>query len=1841
MARNAAERIKVRHLRNSERYAIKLIPLSIMLCIAILPLMSGPSQDVCLPAEEPVDAVILTENELLLPISLTHSPDRISPGVVDAYRGFAYTDQYADEVRFVDPINNVTLNQTIESGTVEEKILTSVDIDADGSTEFLLMNDNGTVYNLLVVDFNDATTTIYNTSITNARYPTDVTTGYFNDDSFLDVAIFYGAVSDEILGVEILDIHTEQVLANLTFSGFEIDCYSVGRFIEPTEDSIAMGIYDANKNGNFTIIAGNGTIQRTAMMHIEILGMTNFDYGGGLDDIALMMFDGNLTTISPSTMTSLYNVTGLPERSVVTTGYLNDDSQTDLLVAPIQDNYTVFIDGTNGSIIRYSDTIAGTSEGQISGTPPAPLIDCGFIDNDNLTDFAILEGTSSSAAFLRGLDGTVGYEESTISSKPVNIKVFDINNNSRDDILVLEGQYVYVMLSDVTAPIITPETLSPPHPTIRDPYIEIEVGVEEGTSVILADIYLRYEEGNWTQPVDELQNAGTQYFAFLVGLPEGAYEYYLVFMDVYLNIGSLGNETHPVNFTVAGNLAWSDTKHHTTDLNHQLMDIGNTSTGEEVIYTLDSSNDVIYLDSYTPRGENQSLSVVANRTFSDYWIYTGMMDGDHLLDPVILLYNATAEIVNVTIYHGNTGTLWYSTQYPFDQMRKIQSGQTYDCDNDGIDEFFFVFENSSNSYDAYLARLKADGSWSNVSLTGYNSEIYSVSLAYSLNDNSAEAVVSAASGDVDIINASSMTILSTHNVTRPEFDNTIPAYLFNYHNASESRTKFLLYMYFVDGGEFSCGFQVFDASTVKINETPLFHKDNEVYYHLKILDVEDDGTDEIFGVSLFNQDVALLRLDNPIVVDWSLSLSTADFLSSVIVDFDGDDQDEIAVFTEQDSMLWIISLDGEIERELNVGEGHGSMKLSNIDLGYGEEIVAYPLIQDGVTKIGVIRDIVLIRRLNASLSYSIDEIVQSESLDVSVDVTNIYSEEISDAEVFLTVHYKSGGSIISQTSALIHGSSNYSTTLAATWPMGIVNFSLTINHDLYDAFEESYPDALVVKSDLSVEVYTKSVLMQNQTLTADVTVTDSLGTRVSDASVNIELEGSHYIVAYSGNLYRLLIPNIDLKPGPYMINASASHVYSDTITYATVSFSIEVDEIQISRFMPVSIEQDDTFSGWINITDIFDHPIDNAQVSITGAGLELSLSEIETGCYYLDSTAAMELGNHTFEIQVIHDYIQGSTFGEFHMATIGLVEPNVLEIDSVTGGELFNVTVFITDDYGPIPSDTWVLVEIDGTNYTTSKISGNSFRAQLNATYPVGEWTLTVYYGSEFIHDAKTVEYISVKSNSIISISPSSGWSVNQTETTSIEVAVKGWLGTSIENASVSLRIRGIPYSLDYVSDGVYGTEISTVGWPYGQHPYQLTVEHEYLYISQISGNLSVIAVPTITIVPSSERPEQFTTLNVTVEVADLYENPITDLEVLVEFAGMSKVAEEGNLRGTYIAMFDIGHTYFGTYDISVQVNGSLTSSGSMSRSVVVEVSTPGNEALSAETVSIAGGLSLLLSLIGMVLFVKVSSAVSTTPRKDEDITRSIRQIDRIYLVIVAISGLLFLHSWSLFSAGEAALALLESILLLGSSVLLYGIWLYRDAYSSILLHGQLSKRRIALGIWHLVLVPFIVLLIFYYGPSFEFFDRYVMSVEWISIGGLSFPPLLATILATYMSSIVVVVISFYREIRKGLQRIDDMIAAGTPKNVVDEEQVILIGRTGSSIRIKFLMFLLILGATTVVQLDFILKNYSMAAIVLVPILFLVLIPFVSSRFVRWFPKLVDRLRGRHSNEYHDLPLTE
>jgi hypothetical protein len=207
-----------------------------------------------------------------------------------------------------------------------------------------------------------------------------------------------------------------------------------------------------------------------------------------------------------------------------------------------------------------------------------------------------------------------------------------------------------------------------------------------------------------------------------------------------------------------------------------------------------------------------------------------------------------------------------------------------------------------------------------------------------------------------------------------------------------------------------------------------------------------------------------------------------------------------------------------------------------------------------------------------------------------------------------------------------------------------------------------------------------------------------------------------------------------------------------------------------------------------------------------------------------------------------------------------------------------------------------------------------------------------------------------------------------------------------------------------------------------------------------------------------------------------------------------------------------------------------------------------------------------------------------------------------------------------MYTAGNYGVALVLTIALLGCSVLLYGLWLYRDATDAVLVRGSLRRRRMVMGLWHLVFVPLVIFMILVYGVEIDWFRAYIIDESFV-IGDLMIPAIMTTIFTAYLSSILVVVINLYREVSKGLKKIVKMEEAGTPDSIVEDEKTSMVSRFSSSIRIKFLMFLVVVGATTVMSMDF-LASWELGVIVLLPVAFLVVIPFISSKIIQVFSKL-------------------
>jgi hypothetical protein len=152
------------------------------------------------------------------------------------------------------------------------------------------------------------------------------------------------------------------------------------------------------------------------------------------------------------------------------------------------------------------------------------------------------------------------------------------------------------------------------------------------------------------------------------------------------------------------------------------------------------------------------------------------------------------------------------------------------------------------------------------------------------------------------------------------------------------------------------------------------------------------------------------------------------------------------------------------------------------------------------------------------------------------------------------------------------------------------------------------------------------------------------------------------------------------------------------------------------------------------------------------------------------------------------------------------------------------------------------------------------------------------------------------------------------------------------------------------------------------------------------------------------------------------------------------------------------------------------------------------------------------------------------------------------------------------------------------------------------------------------VFVPVVIVLILLYGAEINWFQAFIID-QTFAFGDIVIPTIMTTIFTAYLSSIIVVVVNLYREVSKGLKKLTKMEEAGTPDSIIQDEKTSMVGRFSSSIRIKFLMFLVVVGATTVMSMDF-LASWELGIIILLPVAFLVVIPFISSKIIQVLSKM-------------------
>ncbi len=577
--------------------------------------------------------------------------NNIAPGSVNGHNGFVYIIDADDVAVFHDPVQDVTIELQLPTGTTTSLIF-AADIDNDGNTEFMTQHDMGSSPdNVLVMDFDAGTAESYPT---NCNIPRVKGVGDFNDDGFLDLFIWDANTQRR---VETIDIEHNNSIGVLTTDQSSESIYwmDVGKFHPGGKDYLVLAIREGGISyRNITIADGNGTLVKQIDHLPEVRDIIGINHGGPLEDIAVIDQGGNLTLYNCEDLSIAYNVEiGSTASSChLISANLTLDSYEDLYILDSGTDSAFLVDGFNGNTLMVSPNV---------DTALQVYHDSGFLDSDERTDL-VIRHSSGSPALLRGVDGRISYVEYLVESPDQNqIFASRINGDDRDDMLVRDGTEVYAILSDVDAPILTPHPIDPLHPTMNDDYITMSVAVDEGSVVESAQlVYRRSIGGSWTNVNMSPDAANEDYYYFLVGLDDGDYDYFYIFQDAYLNTATYGNVSNPNTFSVKGHFDWRKTlfegNNYTREVSRpDLITRGNQSDGSIVIYMLQSSTVSARLYSYSEEGALIDYMDLVWFEGYQYVLLSGNFDGDNVTDPVVLSSTKTETYAHVI--HGVNFTL--------------------------------------------------------------------------------------------------------------------------------------------------------------------------------------------------------------------------------------------------------------------------------------------------------------------------------------------------------------------------------------------------------------------------------------------------------------------------------------------------------------------------------------------------------------------------------------------------------------------------------------------------------------------------------------------------------------------------------------------------------------------------------------------------------------------------------------------------------------------------------------------------------------------------------------------------------------------------------------------------------------------------------------------------------------------------------------------------------------------------------------------------------------------------------------------------------------------------------
>ena len=651
-----------------------------------------------------------------------------------------------------------------------------------------------------------------------------------------------------------------------------------------------------------------------------------------------------------------------------------------------------------------------------------------------------------------------------------------------------------------------------------------------------------------------------------------------------------------------------------------------------------------------------------------------------------------------------------------------------------------------------------------------------------------------------------------------------------------------------------------------------------------------------------------------------------------------------------------------------------------------------------------------------------------------------------------------------------------------------------------------------------------------------------------------------------------------------------------------------------------SLMQDQTLRINVSAIDFFGKPIEDAQclLNVTSrvGSFTYVLLNIGHGMYKLDIPVNnWGIGIVNISISFSHTRYHAREY-RYSIIVYGKLEPIVSYPYIVSQGEHLIVIIDVYDEnLNPVYNNEVYLI-FNGETLIAQNLGNNTYAIQIDTSIlPIGEYQAILEIYNPYAEPKLETINILVTGEVNVEITGRGldrESAVVQGENIPVRVNLFDGYGYPLIDATVSALFYGRFYGFYSYNNGTYSAMISSENVHAGVHKCFISISHPIIGLIEKNLSLYILGYPRVDLYMGEGAIVQDTYRLAEIAVSDKYDYPATGLNVLVSLANRTYEAWESDEEaGLYYANISLYGLHHGYYDLKVIVTGQNYIQKTYTIRIYVDVKLPELSITYRDFIALLA-ISFIISIVGLLMYYRLTRILRM--KKEEAVGKSIKIMNKLYIAVLVMLGISMFYSYSQYSLDHHGAALLGIVLCLLLTILLSALWIYRDINKNILLE-RFHKSGMLLGLWHLLLVPVLLYMIFYIGSHIEWFYVHIVE-DIISIGGYSFPKLLLSILGTYIGSYVVIVINIYRESNKVVNKVKYMREHETAEQVITKEKEYNITKLTDSIRTKFLVFLVIIGATIITTTK-LLQYYAIGLVVVIPMIIIFVIPYLASKALK------------------------